>query len=123
MNQVTLVGTVSREPKITTTPTGAQVCRFTLATEAKKKDGGKYDEFHAVETWSKSTIEFLKDGMEVVVVGKLKTDSWVDPQNPDGPKKYMTKVSAFQVFFSAESLAGKNAAPVQPIDTDEDIPF
>ena len=120
MNQVTLIGIVSQEPKITTTPSGATVARFSVAVPAKKKDGSKYDEYFSVETWSKSTIEVLKQGQEVAVVGKLKTDSWVDSKTNE--KKYITKVSAFSVFFAVDALTPISSETTE-LALDEDLPF
>ena len=107
LNSVMLIGRLTRDPELRTTPAGAAVCVFRLATneEWKRPDGelGKRTCFVDVEAWRRLgevCAEYLKRGREVFVAGKLRFDSW---EAKDGTKRSKLKVEARTIQF----LGGK----------------
>ena len=87
VNTVTLLGNVTRDPEVKSTPTGQVVCRFGLATNRVWKDakGDKQEvaEFHNVVAWSKlaeledtaeedadEVVAGIEEGAEVEASGK-----------------------------------------------------
>lgn len=80
LNKVLLIGNLTRDPELRTTPQGAQVCNFTIATnrEWKTDDGQNHKdtEFHRVVAWNKLAEicqAILKKGYKVYVEGRLQT--------------------------------------------------
>lgn len=96
LNKVMLIGRLSQDPEVRTTPSGIQVARFGLATGRVWKDqqGQKQEktEFHNVIAWRRLAEicgEYLHKGSKVYIEGRLETSSW---QDQSGVKKYRTEV-------------------------------
>ena len=115
VNTVTLLGNVTRDPEVKSTPTGQVVCRFGLATNRVWKDanGDKQEvaEFHNVVAWSKLAElcrQYVKKGKPLYVKGYLKTHTWDDAQKV---KHYMTDVIMQDiVLLGSKSAAAHEAA-------------
>ena len=94
-----IIGRLTRDPEVRTTPTGAQVCSFSVATSFNWTDqsGQKKEqtEFHNVVAWRKLAEiigQYLKKGSQVYLEGRLQTRSWDDKTS--GQKKYRTEIVA-----------------------------
>jgi len=100
VNKVILVGNLGKDPEVKYTPGGMAVAKFSLATSFRSKDktSGEWvdhTDWHNIVVWDKLAGvagEYLKKGSKVYIEGRLKTDSWEDPQTKQ--KKYMTNVVA-----------------------------
>ncbi len=87
INKVLIVGRVTADPQLRTTPSGAAVTSFGVATNRTWKDkaGAKQEEveFHNVVLWGRQAeiaTQFLKKGAMVFIEGRLRTRSWQDKQ-------------------------------------------
>lgn len=142
LNRVTLIGNVTRDPELRTTPTGQNVCSFSVATNRRWKDQTSGElkesaEFHNLVAWGKlaqTVSSYLKKGSKVYVEGRLQTRSWEDQT---GVKKYRTEVILDNMIMldkkgaapAAEAPSGEPSAPQQPTEAGEgeikveDIPF
>ena len=86
LNKVMLIGRLTRDPEIRTTPGGANVASFSIATSfnwTDKNDGQKKEqtEFHNIVAWRKLgdiVGQYLKKGSQVYIEGRLQTRSWDD---------------------------------------------
>ena len=99
VNKVILIGNLGKDPEVKYTPGGMAVAKFSVATSYRSKDkAGEWQEhtdWHNIVVWDKLAGiagEYLKKGGKVYIEGRLKTDSWEDPQTKQ--KKYMTSVVA-----------------------------
>lgn len=100
VNKVILIGNLGKDPEVKYTPGGMAVAKFSLATSFRSKDktSGEWvdhTDWHNIVVWDKLAGiagEYLKKGGKVYIEGRLKTDSWEDPQTKQ--KKYMTNVVA-----------------------------
>lgn len=97
LNKVMLIGNLGKDPEVRTTPQGAKVASFSIATTESytDKSGTKHDktEWHNVVLWrglAEITEKYLRKGSMVYVEGKLQTRSWDDKQS--GGKRYATEV-------------------------------
>ena len=131
-NEVSLHGTLAKDPTIRQTATGKTVASLTLLTKYKE-----YSEFHRVSAWQElaNKVESLRKGDFVRVVGRLQTRSWDDKQT--GQKKYITEIIALQVATgedekpsTTEEIGGRAVAaailaPSKVADarSDDDFPF
>lgn len=99
LNQVTLVGRLTKDIELKYTNSGKAVTRFTLAVNRNYKNKqGEYDaDFIVCQAWSK-TAEFLSNhgskGGRLGVVGRIQTRNYED-QN--GNRVYVTEVVTDQV--------------------------
>lgn len=134
INQVILMGRLTRDPETRTTPTGKSVTSFGLAVDRFGTDNGA--DFFNITAWDKLgglVEQYLKKGRRCLVQGRLSFQQW----EKDGQKQSRVEVVATDVTFldgpnssaSTESNTGVvNNAPSdededdQPIDL-SDIPF
>ncbi len=88
LNKVFLLGRLTADPQLRTTPNGHQVATFSIATNRiwNDKISGKREEteFHNIVVWARQAeiaSRFLAKGSLVLVEGRLQTRSWEDKQN------------------------------------------
>jgi len=87
LNSILVEGNLVRDPNLRSTPSGNQVCDFTLATHRNYKIADqKYENevsYFDIEAWSRlgaACAQNLKKGRGVRVVGRLKQDRWTDTE-------------------------------------------
>lgn len=135
MNQVVLIGRLTRDPEVRyTSGTNMAVATFTVAVDRPVKPGAdKVTDFPRVTVFGKSAENcerFLAKGRLVGIQGRLQTGSYTDK---DGKTVYTTDVVADRVEFlewgdkKESSAAGRPAfeddIPMGFSEIDEDIPF
>ena len=98
LNRATIVGRLTRDPEVRTTPNGINVTSFGVATNFVWTDaaGAKKQsvEFHNVTAWRKLgeiVAQYLHKGSRVLVEGRLQTHSW---EGQDGVKRNRTEIVA-----------------------------
>lgn len=94
MNEVILVGRLTRDPELRYTGDQTPVVSFNLAVDRtfKNKDGEREADFPNCIAWRKTAeliAENLTKGRRIGVVGRLQTRSYDDK---DGKKVYVTEV-------------------------------
>jgi single-strand DNA-binding protein len=133
INNVTLVGNMTRDPELRRTATGKAVTTFTLAlNRIKSSSDGQQADYISCVVWGKiaeSTAQYCSKGSKVGVVGHLQSRSY---DNAQGQRVYVTEVVCEQVDFINTRNQENNAQPQQvennPFDQsfnimDEDLPF
>lgn len=133
INNVTLVGNMTRDPELRRTATGKAVTTFTLAlNRIKSSSDGQQADYISCVVWGKiaeSTAQYCSKGSKVGVVGHLQSRTY---DNAQGQKVYVTEVVCEQVDFINTRNQENNNQPQQvennPFDQgfnimDEDLPF
>ncbi len=98
INQVILMGRLTREPEQRTTTTGKLIVSFSLAVDRGGQDDGA--DFFDVTAWEKLgelVAKYLSKGRRVLVQGRLRQDSWDDKET--GKKRSKIEVTATDVTF------------------------
>jgi len=87
LNKALIIGNITRDPEVRTTPQGIPVATFTIATNIRwtNQAGEKQDkaEFHNVVAWRRLAEicqQYLKKGSKVFVEGRIQTRNWDDAQ-------------------------------------------
>jgi single-strand DNA-binding protein len=121
-NQVTLMGNLTRDPELRTTPNGASVCSFSLALNRSYKNAdGNWTEatdFIDIVAWGplgERVAQYLTKGRPALVSGRLQSRSW----EQDGNKRSKVEVVANDVTFLG-GPGGGGAAPAggnEPADS------
>ncbi len=95
LNEVRIIGNLTRDPEMRSTKSGVPVCSFSVATNRswKDKDGETVEEveFHNCVAWNKLAeiiCDYLKKGSPAFFGGYLKTSTWEDGD----VKKYKTEI-------------------------------
>lgn len=137
MNKVLLMGNLTRDVEVRTTPGNHTVAGFSIAVNERWKDkSGEQKEtvaFIDCEAWDKTgenIAKFFNKGSRIIVEGKLRQDTWTD--KTDGSKRSKLKVNVETFHFVDRAGDGKKAAaPVAPRPVaqeatgvgEDDIPF
>jgi single-strand DNA-binding protein len=98
LNKVLLVGRVTADPQIRSTPGGQSVTTIGVATNRtwndKNNQRQEETEFHNVVLWGRQAeiaAQYLKKGAMVLIEGRLRTRSWTDKA---GQQRRTTEVMA-----------------------------
>jgi len=121
MNQIVIMGRLTRDPELRHTPNGVAVASFSLAVDrgfASKDGGEKQTDFIDVVAW-RNTAEFVSKyfvkGQMAAVTGRLQIRDWTDK---DGNKRRSAEVVADNIYFT-ESKKSREASFGQ-VDTRDD---
>lgn len=115
MNNVSLVGRLTRDPEIKTTNSGSTYARFSIAVDRRGKDAGT--DFINIVAFGK-TSEFIeryfRKGQRIGINGRIQTGSY---EGKDGKKVYTFDVIAENVEF-VESKSASGPASATPANAD-----
>lgn len=123
VNKATIVGRITSDLELKTTPTGREVLSFGMATNRSWKDqsGAKQEktDWHNIVFWGKQAsviAQYCVKGQELYVEGRLETRTWDDA---DGKKNYRTEIIGDTFEFGAKpgGYGGSGAAPAQSTAT------
>ncbi len=145
LNKAIIAGRLTADPELRTTPSGAHVISFSVATNRvwRDKAGERREEteFHNVVAWGRQAevvSQFLKKGGLILVEGRLQTRSW---EGKDGQTRRTTEIIADRIQLGprtggpspASTNSGsadepkKEDMPVIDLDSEninpEDLPF
>lgn len=117
INQVILMGRLTRDPEQRTTTTGKTIASFSIAVDR----GGQEDaaDFFNVTAWEKLgelVMQYLAKGRRVLVQGRLRQDTWDDKET--GKKQSRIEVVATDVTF----LDGPNGGDGAPAGNSNSAP-
>lgn len=146
LNRVVLVGNLTRDPDVRSTPNGTSVTKFGLAVNRRwtNKQGEKVDgvDYFNIVTWGKLGElcgEYIKKGSPVALEGRLQSRSW---ETEDGQKRSAVEIVAENVQFlgkagssqgfpdssgrgtaASENIDNSSDTDLSDIDLGSDLPF
>jgi single-strand DNA-binding protein len=102
MNKAILMGRLTRDPELRTTPSQVTVATFTLAVDRRFKsaNGERQADFIPVVAWRNNADfvgKYCKKGSKMIVTGSIQTRTYDDK---DGKKVYVTEVIADDIEFA-----------------------
>ena len=124
MNQVVLIGRITKDAAIKYTQNKVSVASFTVAVDRmyKDKDGNKQTDFIPIQVIGKEKINnWLKKGKLISVEGSIQVDRW----QKDGSWQTYTKVVAKDIqFLEKKQQQGQTPPPnFETVFNDDEIPF
>ena len=101
MNKAILIGRLTRDPELRTTPTGRNVCQFSIAVNRNftNANGEREADFINCVVWDKQAENLAKyqhKGNQIAVEGRIQTRNYDDK---DGKKVYVTEILASNISF------------------------
>lgn len=107
-NRIIMVGNLTRDPELKQLPSGQSVCRLGLASNRQFKNrqtGAQVQEvcYIDIDVWgaqADSCQKYLAKGRPVLIEGRIKFDSWQDPQ---GATRSKHSITADRVVFLSSS--------------------
>lgn len=134
MNKVILIGNLTRDPELTETSSGVQVCRFSIAVTRNYtgSDGERKTDFFNCVAWrglGETVARYTHKGNKIAVSGSIELRNY---EGNDGVKRTAVDIVAQDVEFltprpdggdSATGYGGGRKPVLQEFDDDGDIPF
>ena len=140
INRVVLVGNLTRDPELRSTPGGTPVCSLRIAVNSRRRDESgqwidkpNYFSVSVFGNQAESCSQYLSKGRPVGIDGRL---DWREWQAQDGSKREAVEIVAESVQFlggrdAGEAGGGNQFVPAGaaaetadfPASADDDIPF
>ena len=131
LNKIFILGRLTADPQLRTTPSGQSVASFAVATNRVWTDrtGARKEsaEYHNVVAWGKQAeiaSQFLTKGSLILVEGRLQTRSW---QTRQGEQRKTTEIICERLQLgprrsgpgTGRVAPGAEAREAQPLPTEE----
>jgi len=84
INQVTLIGRLTRDAELKHTQSGTAVCKFAIAVNRSRKNGDQWQDeahFFDIVVWGRqgeAVHQYLTKGKQIGVLGELRQNRWQD---------------------------------------------
>jgi single-strand DNA-binding protein len=127
LNSVNIMGNLTRDPEIKSTPSGKSVCSLSIANNRVYNKGNERVtevSYFDVEVWgpvAENCVKYLKKGSGIIVEGRLKQDRW----EKDGKTQSRVRITANSVHFmpkrTDEGSAAKSSSGSEADFSPEDI--
>ncbi|WBW50237.1 single-stranded DNA-binding protein [Peptoniphilus equinus] len=129
MNNVSLMGRLTRDPELRYTPNGAAVCRFNVAVDRRLSKERRQDaernnqptaDFISCTAWNKTAeliANYFHKGDRIALTGRIQTGRYEDK---DGKTVYTTDVIAETIDFvetANSSSQGQSAMQRPPVNS------
>jgi single-strand DNA-binding protein len=125
MNELVIIGNITKDPESRTTQSGKQVVTFTVAVN-RRGDKDKSD-FFRVSVWGESganCMKYLGKGKKVGVTGSVSASAY---KAQDGSPRASLEVSATSVEFLSPKDEGQQAphqnVPKGFVQVEDQLPF
>ena len=126
MNNVVLIGRLTKDPELKYSQAGKAYCRFTVAINREfNREEADFINCLAFGKTAETIAEWLGKGRRIALQGRIQTGSY---QNSNGDTVYTTEVVAdrFEFIDSARSETSKNQSYSNNddvLDDNDDFPF
>jgi single-strand DNA-binding protein len=140
MNTVIITGNLTRDVETRFTPNGTAIGNVNIACNRKWKDpSGELKEevsFFGVVIFGKqaeTVAQYFKKGSPILILGRLKQESWSDKQTGEKKSKTVIVMESFEFMSGKRDGAPSSPAPSTPrpstpapkatADEEDDVPF
>ena len=123
MNKAILIGRLTRDPELRTTPTGRNVCQFSIAVNRNftNANGEREADFINCVVWDKQAenlAKYQRKGNQIAVEGRIQTRNYDDK---DGKRVYVTEILATNISFldakgTSNGAGSFNNIPESPME-------
>ena len=127
MNNVTLMGRVTKDPELKYSQSGKAFCKFSLAVQREfNREEADFINCLAFGKTAETIAEWLGKGRRIALQGRIQTGNY---ENKNGDNVYTTEVDAdkFEFVDSARKKKKKNQSYSNNnddvLDDNDDFPF
>ena len=129
VNKVIQMGNLTRDPELTTLPSGDSVADFSIAINeyytdknGQKQERTDYIECKSYGRTADNIVKFFSKGRPIFIEGKLRQEKWVDKQTQQNRSKLVVKVDEFQFVDSkSDSVNSENNSSIKKPFSEEDF--
>lgn len=124
MQELIIIGNLTKNPELRHTQDGTSVCGFTVAVNRKKtpnnpEPGADFFNVNAWRTLGENCAKYLSKGSKVCVIGRISLRTW----DKDGKHGASLEVLANEVeFLSGRATPTDEPTGYEVVETD-DLPF
>jgi single-strand DNA-binding protein len=125
INQVILVGRLTRDPELSYTKSNLAICKFSIANNRGGKDNNEEVNFFNITVWDKmanTCAQYLKKGSQTIVQGRLKQDRWQD-ENKQNRSSVNVVATNVQFLGSSQGNDGQTMSTGTPNTGSQNAPF
>lgn len=112
VNKAIILGHLGRDPEMTYTPSGLAVCKFSLATSKKMKDGQEVTQWHRCTAFGKTgelISQYVNKGNQLYVEGEITYSQY----EKDGVTRYSTDIIIREFNFISGGGGGQQGGGYQ----------
>lgn len=129
MNEIVIMGRLTRDPELKSTGNGVEVCNFSVAVDRPYGDKeNKKTDFIECTAWRKTGVfveKYFHRGDGIAVKGSLQSEKYTDK---DGNNRTSWKVVVDSVYFppsksSSGSASSGSTDNYEEIGEEEELPF
>lgn len=102
-NKVILMGNLTRDPELRVTPTGLQICKFSIAInrtynagDGERREEVTYVDLDSFGKQAEVISKYMTKGRGIMVEGRLKLDQWDDKNTGEKRSRLGVVVENFQ---------------------------
>lgn len=124
LNQIVLMGCLTRDPELRRTQSGTSVANFAIAVDRDfVSDGNRETDFVDCVAWGK-TAEFISSyfskGRAIAVTGRLQIRSW---KTDEGATRRAAEVVVDRGYFADSKREDKPTQTFSRLPDDTEVPF
>lgn len=134
VNKTIIMGNMGSDPKLSNTQGGMAVCKFSIATSKRKKDGTDVTSWHRCTSFGKTAeaiAQYFGKGQQIYVEGELSYGQY----EKDGQTHYTTDILVNIFAFCGSKNesqkpaqqqyqnSGYDGQPMNQQQMDDDVPF
>jgi len=110
LNRVILVGNLTKDPEVKSTPDGTSVANLRMAVNRPwtNKQGEREADYFTIVAWRKLAelcSQYLSKGSPVAIEGRLQTRSW---ETQEGQKRSTVEIVADNIQFLSRGAGGND---------------
>ncbi|MDR3145485.1 MAG: single-stranded DNA-binding protein [Treponema sp.] len=115
LNNVALIGRLTRDAELKYTAGGQAVCKFSIAVNRRRKNGDQWEDeanYFDIVLWGRqgeSLSQYLIKGKQIGVDGELRQDRW----QQDGQNRSKVEIVANNIQLLGGGQGAAGAAPGQ----------
>ena len=123
MNKVILIGRLSQDPEMRTTPNGVATTSFSVAVSRNytNQNGERDTDFFRCVAWrnqAENIAKYCQKGSQVAVEGRLQNRNY---EAQDGTRRYVTEVIADNVTFLGSRSDAQRSNSSAPEEMGNDV--
>lgn len=116
MNQILLLGRLTREPELRYTKDGTAVTRFNIAVKRDQNDKVDFINCLTFGKAAEATAQYCNKGRQIMIVGRLEINSTQNQQN--NQLEYFTQIVVNKIEFLAQPKGHQQLQQTkEPIET------
>ncbi len=112
-NKVILMGNLTRDPELRVTPTGLQICKFSIAinrnystADGERREEVTYVDLDSFGKQAEVISKYMAKGRGIMVEGRLKLDQWDDKNTGEKRSRLGVVVENFQFIGDGRRDSG-----------------